>query len=104
MRTQPPEHLRPIHERLATTAQRIFGDSGIAVRVEHTGSPRAYAPAVESEIAAIAAESMLNARKHAQCRTVTVGCVFEPEVMRLRLHDDGRGFDVSSEAARGIGA
>jgi signal transduction histidine kinase len=100
MRAGPGE-LPPLHERLAEAAGRAFAGSGIAAPVEHTGTPRHLAPAVEDEILSIAAEAMTNARKHAECRTVTVACDYAPRALRVRVRDDGRGFDPSRAAPAG---
>jgi len=100
MRTTPDE-LPPIHAQLASAAQRTFAETGIAAHVEHTGSPRPYPPTVEAEIVGIATEAMANARHHAGCRTVTVSCSYAPRELRVRVHDDGRGFDPSQGTPMG---
>jgi signal transduction histidine kinase len=93
MRTQAPDEEPPLHEQLATAAHRIFAETGIAAQVEHAGSQRPYPPNVQSEIVGIATEAMANARHHAGCRTVTVTCSYAPRELRVRVRDDGRGFD-----------
>ncbi|HEX8271464.1 MAG TPA: triple tyrosine motif-containing protein [Longimicrobiaceae bacterium] len=90
-----PEPLPPLHERLADAARRAFAGTAVAVRVEHTGSPRPLAPGVEAEILGIAAEALSNARRHAECRSVAVACDYAPRELRVRVRDDGRGFDPS---------
>jgi len=93
MRTQQPDEEPPLHEQLASVANRTFAETGIAAHVEHAGSPRPYPPNVQSEIVGIATEAMANARHHAGCRTVTVTCSYAPRELRVRVRDDGRGFD-----------
>jgi signal transduction histidine kinase len=100
MRTAPAA-LPPLHERLVDAARRTFAETGISARVEHAGFPRPYAPAVESDILGIATEAMTNAREHAVCRTVTVTCSYAPRSLRVRVRDDGRGFDASQATPTG---
>jgi ligand-binding sensor domain-containing protein len=90
-----PEKLPPLHEQLADAAQRTFAETSIAAHVEPMGSPRQYPPTVETEIVGIATEAMSNARQHTGCQKVTVTCSYAPRELRVRIHDDGRGFDPS---------
>jgi signal transduction histidine kinase len=90
-----PEKLPPLHEQLADAAQRTFAETTIAAHVEPMGSPRQYPPTVEAEIVGIATEAMSNARQHAGCQKVTITCGYAPRELRVRIHDDGRGFDPS---------
>jgi signal transduction histidine kinase len=90
-----PEELPPLHEQLAHAAQRTFAETTIAVHVEPMGTPRQYPPTVETEIVGIATEAMSNARLHAGCHTVTITCSYAPRELRVRVHDDGRGFNPS---------
>jgi len=96
-----PEELPPLHEQLANAARRTFADSGIAPHVEHAGSARPYPPNVEAEIVGIVSEAMANARKHAGCERVTITCSYAPRELRVRVRDDGRGFDQSQATPTG---
>ena len=100
MRTVSDE-LPPLHTQLADAAHRTFEGTAIAAHVEHVGSPRQYPPNVESEIVGIATEAMANARQHAGCRKMTITCSYAPRELRVRLHDDGRGFDPSQGTPMG---
>ncbi len=100
MRTAPDE-LPPLHEQLATSAQRTFAGTSIVARVEHSGPPRPYPPTVEAEIVGITTEAMTNAREHAGCQTVTIFCSYAPRELRVRVRDDGRGFDASQSSPTG---
>jgi signal transduction histidine kinase/ligand-binding sensor domain-containing protein len=90
-----------LHERLAEVATRTFAGTGVATHVEHMGVPRPYAPTVEAEIVGLVTEALTNARQHAGCRTVTVTCTYAPRELRLRVRDDGRGFDASQPSPTG---
>jgi signal transduction histidine kinase len=96
-----PQELLPLHERLADTARRALNGSGIALHARHAGPPRALAPRAEAEILGIVAEAVTNARKHAECRTVTVTCAYAPRELRVRVRDDGRGFDPAAATPAG---
>jgi signal transduction histidine kinase len=101
MRTETPNEHISLHEQLANVAQRTFAETGIATRVERTGSLRPYPPTVESEIVGIATEAMTNARQHAGCRAVTITCSYALRALEVRVRDDGRGFDPSQGTPAG---
>ena len=101
MRTSSPDETPPLHEQLASAAQRTFAETGITARVEPVGSPRQYPPNVEAEIVGIVTEAMANARQHAGCQKVTVTCSYTPRELHVRVHDDGRGFDPSQGTPAG---
>ncbi len=93
--------LVPLWAQLADAARRVFAGTGVEARVEYTGHPWAYLPAVEAEALGIATEAMENARKHADCRTVAVTCAYTRRELRLRVRDDGRGFDPALAGSNG---
>jgi signal transduction histidine kinase len=96
-----PGQLPPLHEQLASAAQRTLGEADMKVRVEHAGQPRACPPTVETEIVGIATEAMTNARNHAGCQEMTVTCNYGPRALEVRVRDNGRGFDASQAAPAG---
>jgi signal transduction histidine kinase len=52
----------------------------------------------------ISQEAIINAWKHAQPQAIMLDLEFHPGEVRLRVRDDGRGFDtLSSPAASGFG-
>jgi ligand-binding sensor domain-containing protein len=93
-----PEPLPALHEQLSNAATRTLASAGITAHVEPVGSPRPYPPNVETEIVRIATEAMTNARQHTSCRLVTITCGYAPRELRVRVHDDGRGFDLTHGA------
>ena len=96
-----PDELLPLHEQLDGAARRTFGETGINARVEHAGSPRKYPVDVEAQIVGIATEAMANARRHAECETVTISCTYAMEEVHVRVRDDGRGIDASQAMPSG---
>jgi signal transduction histidine kinase len=59
------------------------------------------APEVERELFRIQLEALSNALKHAGALRVSVEMRYDPEAVRIRVSDDGKGFD---PAAAGIGS
>lgn len=49
--------------------------------------------AVVHHLRMIAQESVTNAIKHAEAKTIVISAEFEGSTLRLRIRDDGRGFD-----------
>jgi signal transduction histidine kinase len=77
-------------------------DTGLAVSFERTGSPCPLSPQVETTLYRAAQEALTNVRKHAQASAVEMRLVYEPDGVRLHVHDDGLGW--RAERARdGVG-
>lgn len=83
----------PLGARLNEAAHEIFNGSEVRCTVECTGETRRYPAPVESELLRITLEAMTNARRHASCRSVHVTCAYGRDEVRLRVQDDGIGFD-----------
>jgi signal transduction histidine kinase/ligand-binding sensor domain-containing protein len=101
MRTRQPDDTQPLHARLASAAGRAFEGTGITVQTSHGGSPRKYRSAVETEILSIANEALTNARRHANCRSVSLTCDYAKRALRVSIRDDGRGFSMNDTAPAG---
>lgn len=57
------------------------------------GVPRDLHPILRDEVYRIAAEALRNAFHHAQAREIEVDIHYDNQQFRLRVRDDGRGFD-----------
>ena len=57
--------------------------------------------AIEGELLRIAQEAMANAAQHAGASRIRVELLQEPGIIRLRITDDGRGFDVDAMLSAG---
>ena len=70
-----------------------------------SGAPGALPPPIEAALLRICQESLANVRRHARASEVSVELEFTADTIRLRIGDDGAGFDVSDaqEAARAHG-
>ena len=65
------------------------------------GTPRTLHPILRDEVYKITAEAMRNVVRHAEATRVDVEIHYDNERFRLRVQDDGRGFDAASLSARG---
>lgn len=81
---------------LEAVAGQLSGDTDIAVRV--SGRRRRLPADIENNLLRIGQEALANAVRHAQARTVRVELSFADGHVRLRVADDGRGFDVDHAA------
>ncbi|HEX3719031.1 MAG TPA: histidine kinase [Verrucomicrobiae bacterium] len=65
----------------------------IATSVEITGKPRRLAPVIENNVLRIGQEAITNSVKYSGARKITMQLDFGREQFRLRVKDDGLGFD-----------
>jgi signal transduction histidine kinase len=64
---------------------------------------RRLSPEVENNLFRIGQEALTNSVKHAGAAHIRLELEFEPKSVRLKVRDDGRGFDVSGQLALGGG-
>jgi signal transduction histidine kinase/ligand-binding sensor domain-containing protein len=75
-----------------------------AFHVTVEGKPRSLHPILRDDVYKIAAEALRNAFRHAKATVVDVEIRYDGEQFRLRVHDDGKGFDeavLARQAAAG---
>lgn len=89
----------PLPEVLERVVARFAEESGVAAAFVVDGFARPAPPAVDVVALRLLQESLSNVRKHAAARTVDVELAYLPGAVRLRVTDDGRGFD--RDAPRG---
>ena len=65
------------------------------------GASRDLHPILRDEIYRIAVEALRNAFRHAQARTIEVEIRYGDQEFRLRVRDDGRGFDPAVSPSHG---
>ncbi|MGE3843620.1 MAG: sensor histidine kinase, partial [Vicinamibacterales bacterium] len=58
-----------------------------------SGEPRACSPKVENQALRIGHEAIMNAVRHSHAQKVEMEIAFDPSQLRLRIADDGCGFD-----------
>jgi ligand-binding sensor domain-containing protein/signal transduction histidine kinase len=74
-------------------AQQASHASRVPVHLETSGKPVLLDPAVEHDILMVAREAVYNAVQHARPTEVKIQVHFEHNRVRLRVTDDGCGFD-----------
>src|SRR6185436_14404501 len=84
---------------LADTAKRMTAGTATRAVFNITGTRRPLPAPVENNLLRIGQEAMTNAMKHAQAKTLRVELAFEPKQIKLRVQDDGCGFDAQNGAA-----
>jgi signal transduction histidine kinase len=78
---------------LGQMAQQAATASHVPVRFEASGKPVLLDPAVEHDILMVAREAVYNAVQHARATEVKMQVHFEHNRLRLRVADDGCGFN-----------
>jgi signal transduction histidine kinase len=79
--------------RLRERAGRILKDAGIGFEFSVIGEVRNLASHVDQQMLRIGIEAVVNAVRHAQARNVRVELMYEGDSVRLRVTDDGHGFN-----------
>lgn len=82
--------------RMKDYAVELLEENGIAFEFETDGPPPPTKPsdAVQQNLIHLFKEAVHNAVKHGACSRVAVQQRYERERLRLRISDDGKGFDV----------
>jgi signal transduction histidine kinase len=85
---------------LAESAHRWAAGSAVKVQVDVSGMPPHLPEDLEQNLLRIAQEAVANALKHAHAQTIWVELEWlelerEGPALRLRIRDDGRGFEPS---------
>ncbi|MBM4254445.1 MAG: PAS domain S-box protein [Deltaproteobacteria bacterium] len=96
------------HQDLPTALQHLTTQlstrTQIPIAFTLHGTPCTLPAEVAANLLRISQEAIINAWKHAQPKTISLDLEFQLGEVRLRVCDDGRGFDtVSSPAASGFG-
>lgn len=67
--------------------------TGVTCRLNLTGEERRLPPKLEEALYRIVQEALTNVRRHAEAKVVEVALDIRADRLRLRIRDDGRGFD-----------
>ncbi|MDK9301298.1 sensor histidine kinase [Propionibacterium freudenreichii] len=88
---------------LADAVQRVVDgfteQTGLAADVQLSGEPVPLPPQVQVVVLRVTQEALANVRRHAGARSVDVHMAYLPDRLRLRIVDDGHGFDPAHVAA-----
>jgi signal transduction histidine kinase len=86
---------------LEACARERTAGSGVEFSVMTKGHRRRLSPRVEDAAFRIGREAIVNAVRHAEARRIEIHVEFEPNIVRLDVVDDGRGFSAEkAEEAR----
>lgn len=95
---------------LPAALQHLAGEieeaAGLSVDVQIEGEQRELPPELKTAMFRVAQEALTNAVKHARAAQIELLLSFEAESLRLRIRDDGQGFDeraVALHPEQGIG-
>ncbi len=88
---------------LEDLAKRFGSRVGIEVSVSVQGVGSRWSPDVERSFLRVAQEALSNVERHAVARRVRLELVVRPGRLKIRIADDGIGFDVAGEASGGTG-
>jgi signal transduction histidine kinase len=85
---------------LPLLVEQVTAQTPLKAQVQVHGTPAPLPPEVENALLRISQEALTNTMKHAQARTVQFALTFDAAAVRLRVTDDGRGFDPRLVATR----
>ncbi len=91
-----PAEIGPLLKQMV---EQVSHAARVAVRCESFGKPVHLDPAVEHDILMMAREGVHNAVRHAHPNAVKVRLDFEERAIRMRIEDDGCGFDPDTTLA-----
>jgi signal transduction histidine kinase len=83
--------------------RELSARSGARVEVVDAGFPAALPAGLSLDLYRILQESLSNVERHAGARRVDVRLLGGRSTLRLRVRDDGRGFDPAAPPASGLG-
>jgi len=83
---------------LSEVTKLMASSAHLQIDVQTSGQPRKLAALVENNLLRIAQEALANALKHARASQIAVKLNYEPDRVRLRVCDDGVGFDTACHA------
>jgi signal transduction histidine kinase len=84
---------------LRQTGQRLIRDK-MAFDFRVIGTPRPCPPTIETHLLRVGHEATMNAVRHSGGKRVTMDIDFDDALVRLRVRDDGRGFDPAASSDR----
>lgn len=104
VRPAVPSDGRPLADRLEEKVRQAAARSSAQVRFQAHGEMIRLPWTVEDEIERLACEALFNAERHAAASEISVKLDFlAGSGLRLRVRDNGRGFDQDSITGSGFG-
>jgi signal transduction histidine kinase len=94
---------RDLGAAISETAQRAAAEANLELTIDVDGGAPRLSASVENNLLRIVQEAITNTVTHSGARHLEVGLQFSRELLRLRVRDDGCGFDTQRAAAPGSG-
>lgn len=91
-----------LHDALANLVETWTRRSGVPVDLYCDLGGRRLPREIETTLYRLVQEALTNAAKHAGARSVNVVLQLRPDLVRLAIEDDGRGFDAEDAVERGL--
>jgi signal transduction histidine kinase len=88
---------KPFPDALRDAGLRAIDGRPVAFDFRTAGTPRPCSPAVEEQLLRICQEAVTNAVQHGQPTHVGVELEYESDAVRVRVRDDGCGFNPADE-------
>jgi signal transduction histidine kinase/ligand-binding sensor domain-containing protein len=82
-----------LQDAVARTMEQITAGTGVATRLEVSGAPGLMSSDLRQNALRICQEATANAVRHGKAANVQVGIQYTSESVKLRIRDDGAGFD-----------
>jgi signal transduction histidine kinase len=82
-----------LSDALKAILRQMADGTDMVTMFDSVGRTRRLAPVIENNILRIGQEAIVNATKHSGAKQVQVTLEYEERQFRLRVADDGRGFD-----------
>jgi signal transduction histidine kinase len=97
LRSKPA--LDDLEQALGHSAEELRGDQPVEIRVIVVGIRRLLSPPIRDEIYRIGHEALANAFRHARATRVEVELDYAEQFFRLKVRDNGQGFDPETAAS-----
>ncbi len=96
LRSQSSE-MEDLASRLSKMAAQMGGAGQPKITLLVRGTYRPLPARTEDELLRIAQESVTNAIRHAQASEITIELAFDPQLLRMTISDNGRGFSPTGD-------
>ena len=93
----------PLSHRLPDVTEQWSRDTGLEAFTTVTGEEGEIPSQVKFQLVQVTREALANVAKHAYSTNVWVDLICKPELVEIRVRDDGRGFATSGLKGHGMG-
>src|SRR6266545_1584512 len=98
---RPPVEQFGIVQAVRSQVDAFTNATGVACTVEAVDRHSTELPSdVETALVRVTQEALTNVRKHARATHVFISLEVDEELIRLQIHDNGRGFEATADASK----